>query len=174
MKILGINAFHGDASAALLQDGRLVAAVAEERFKRIKHWAGFPEEAIRYCLAAGGIRAEEVDHVAVSFNPRAHLLRKIAFAIQHRPSLRAVKDRLSRQQTAFSIRERLAAACGCSPHSLRCSFHQVEHHLKPTRTELSISAGEIALQPETHIRIAYRQHSGRLMKCHLKIRLEPH
>ncbi len=50
--ILGINAFHGDSSACLVKDGALVAAVEEERFRRVKHWAGFPTEAIRYCLSA--------------------------------------------------------------------------------------------------------------------------
>ena len=44
MIILGINAYHGDVSAALLRDGELVAAVEEERFRRVKHWAGFPRE----------------------------------------------------------------------------------------------------------------------------------
>src|SRR2546423_14902545 len=55
MLILGINAYHGDASACLLRDGVLVAAAEEERFRRIKHWAGFPTEAIRYCLSEAGV-----------------------------------------------------------------------------------------------------------------------
>jgi carbamoyltransferase len=48
--ILGINAFHGDSSACLIHNGQIIAAAEEERFRRIKHWAGFPSEAIRYCL----------------------------------------------------------------------------------------------------------------------------
>ena len=56
--ILGINAYHGDASAAIVVDGHLVAAVEEERFNRIKHWAGFPAQSIRYCLEAAGIQRE--------------------------------------------------------------------------------------------------------------------
>jgi carbamoyltransferase len=63
MFILGINAFHGDASACLIQEGRLVAAAEEERFRRVKHWAGFPIEAIRYCLDEAGIRLKDVSHV---------------------------------------------------------------------------------------------------------------
>ena len=55
MIILGLNAFHGDSSACLVVDGELVAAAEEERFRRIKHWAGFPSEAVKYCLRAGGI-----------------------------------------------------------------------------------------------------------------------
>ena len=63
MVILGLNAYHGDASAALIVDGRLVAAVEEERFTRIKHCAGFPANAVRYCLEVAGIKASEIDHV---------------------------------------------------------------------------------------------------------------
>ena len=60
MHILGINAYHGDSAACLLMDGELVAAAEEERFRRIKHWAGFPTEAIRYCLSEVGIGIDQV------------------------------------------------------------------------------------------------------------------
>src|SRR6266404_8681662 len=72
MRILGLNAFHADASAAVLVDGRLSAAIEEERFNRIKHWAGVPLEAARWCL--GG---EQPDHVAISRDPKARLGSKI-------------------------------------------------------------------------------------------------
>jgi carbamoyltransferase len=77
MNILGINAYHGDSSACLIQDGQMVAAVEEERFQRIKHWAGFPSESIRYCLQVGGIDVTQLDHVALSYNPKANLNRKL-------------------------------------------------------------------------------------------------
>ena len=70
--ILGINAYHGDASAALVIDGKLVAAVEEERFNRIKHWAGFPAKSIQWCLSKGGVEPRDLNHVAISFNPRAN------------------------------------------------------------------------------------------------------
>ena len=75
MNVLGLNAYHGDVSAVLLRDGQLVAAVEEERFRRIKHIAGFPSRAIVECLRMGGIRAADVDLFAVSRRPRAHLWR---------------------------------------------------------------------------------------------------
>ena len=75
MVILGINAYHGDVAAALLRDGELVAAVEEERFRRIKHYAGFPRDAIQSCLASAGIEARDVDAFAVSRDPNAHLWR---------------------------------------------------------------------------------------------------
>jgi carbamoyltransferase len=76
MYILGINAYHGDSSAALLHNGELVAAVEEERFRRIKHWAGFPSESIRYCLEHAGIGVEQLDHIALSFDPKANVGKK--------------------------------------------------------------------------------------------------
>ena len=80
MYVLGINAYHGDASAAIIHDGKLVAAVEEERFNRVKHCAGFPEQSIRYCLDAAGIRLEDLDHIGISRDPSAHLHKKVLFA----------------------------------------------------------------------------------------------
>src|SRR6188474_1745726 len=78
--ILGINAYHGDAAAALIRDGRIIAGVEEERFNRVKHCAGFPSESIRFCLKAAGITIEDVDHVGISRDPSAHLHKKVLFA----------------------------------------------------------------------------------------------
>ena len=80
MNILGINAYHGDAAAAIIRDGELIAAVEEERFNRIKHCAGFPTESIRYCLQAAGVGIEDVEHIGISRDPSAHLHKKILFA----------------------------------------------------------------------------------------------
>lgn len=80
MIILGINAYHGDAAAALIRDGKLVAAVEEERFNRVKHCAGFPTEAIRFCLAKAGVSIDHVDHIGISRDPSAHLHKKVLFA----------------------------------------------------------------------------------------------
>jgi len=135
MSILGINAYHGDASAALVVDGALVAAVEEERFNRIKHWAGFPAESIRWCLAQGGIEADELDHVAISFNPRANLLRRVRFALTHWPSPKAVLDRVKRQGKALGLEEQLAEALGCDAGVLKARVHRIEHH------ETHIAAG---------------------------------
>ena len=128
MNILGINAYHGDASASLVQNGQLVAAVEEERFTRIKHWAGFPAQAIRYCLQVGGIDATDLDHVAVSFNPKANVQRKVLFTLQQRPSFQSLLDRLNRQGKTLSLQENLAQACRCESDQIRATFHTLEHH----------------------------------------------
>src|SRR3974377_1913473 len=82
MNILGINAYHGNASAALLCDGKLVAAVEEERFNRVKYAAGFPVAAIRNCLPEAGITLAQIDHVAVPRNPYARLATKLFYAMR--------------------------------------------------------------------------------------------
>lgn len=126
--ILGINAYHGDASAALVVDGKLIAAVEEERFNRIKHWAGFPAESIRYVLAEGRIEATELDHVAISFDPRANMGKRLAFVIKNRPSARAILDRLKRQGKTLALEDQFAEAVGKERKSLRANFHRIEHH----------------------------------------------
>ena len=93
-KILGLNAFHGDASAALVVDGCLIAAAEEERFRRIKHWAGFPEQAIQYCLNEGGLSISDIDAIAINQNPNAHFWQKLKYILQKRPNVAMILDRL--------------------------------------------------------------------------------
>lgn len=128
MVILGLNAFHGDSSACVLVDGELVAAAEEERFRRVKHWAGFPSEAIRYCLDAAGTGLSRVDHVAINRNPTANLLKKALFAFSKRPSLAAIRDRLSNAGRVRDIASSLAEAVAVSPDRIRAKVHNVEHH----------------------------------------------
>src|ERR687892_1495919 len=92
--ILGINCFHADSAACLVRDGEVVAAAEEERFRRIKHWAGFPTEAIRYCLDETGISVHDLDHVAVNRDPKANLLRKALFGLTSRPTYELIRARL--------------------------------------------------------------------------------
>lgn len=126
MNILGLNAYHGDSAACLVIDGQLVAAVEEERFRRIKHWAGLPTESIRYCLAAGGISLDQVDHIAINRNPTANLLKKALFAFTKRPSLQAIKDRLTNSGKVTDIETLLCQEF--SIHKAPFTIHRVEHH----------------------------------------------
>ena len=128
MKIIGLNAYHGDASAALVVDGQLVAAVEEERVNRIKHWAGFPGESIRWCLQQAGLKVTDIDHVAVSFDPRANLWRRLQFVATHWPSMSSVLDRLRRQGKTLALEDQFAAAVGVSRDQLKAQFHRIEHH----------------------------------------------
>ncbi len=125
--VLGLNAHHGDAAAALFTDGELVAAAEEERFRRVKHWAGFPEQAVRYCLAEAGIGLNEVSHVAVNSDPRAHRWRKRGYVLTHWPSPALVLQRLRARRGRLSIGAELARRLPEKP--FRGRIHEVEHHL---------------------------------------------
>lgn len=127
MYILGINAYHGDVSAVLVKDGDLVAALEEERFRRIKHWAGFPTLSIRRCLDIAGITGAEVDHVAISRDPKANLVRKGLFALKNRPDLRLVIDRMQNSRKVRDVHGPLAEALAV-PRAELPTVHHVEHH----------------------------------------------
>lgn len=128
MIVLGINAYHADVSAVLVRDGELVAAVEEERFSRIKHVAGFPGEAIRTCLAMANVKAEDIDHVSVSRNPRAHLMRKAWFALRHRPRGGLLRDRAANYRRVGAIPTTLAETLGLAAGAKGPRVHWVEHH----------------------------------------------
>ncbi len=125
MNILGINAYHGNASAALVCDGRLVAAVEEERFNRVKYAAGFPSSAIRYCLQEAGISVQDLDHIAVPRNPFARLGTKLFYAMKI-PSFARERAKVLTKFTG--IPQALAAAFDSDPTKLKAKFHRVEHH----------------------------------------------
>jgi len=145
MNILGINAFHGDASAALLKDGELLAAIEEERLNRRKHCAGFPALAVRAALANSGVAPEEIDHIAISRDPKANLHKKILFAIQKRPSFtKLVKDRLANVAKVRVIHDAVAAALGIEKRALRAKIHNVEHHKSHVASAFFISPFEEA------------------------------
>jgi len=126
--ILGINAYHGGASACLIKDGRLLSAVEEERFSRIKYQAGFPVRAIRYVLEEAGITPHDLAHVGIGRNPTANLLKKALFAFRRRPSLNAIRSRLGAALEIGDLKTVFCDRLGIDPNSLRAQFHNVEHH----------------------------------------------
>src|ERR1700691_5173011 len=130
MYILGINAYHADSSAAIFKDGALLAATEEERFRRVKHWAGFPSMAVEFCLREAGIGLDQVDHIAIGRNPYAKLIKKILFLLTNPlGNWKAVADRFHNTKKSSSIEEEfimMDAAIGKS--ALKRKIHQVEHH----------------------------------------------
>jgi carbamoyltransferase len=127
MNILGLNAYHGDVSAVILRDGQLIAAVEEERFRRVKHYAGFPHRSIAECLRLAGLQAADVDLFAVSRDTRAHLWRKALFLLTHRPK-GTVGDRARNYSTVRSIPSTLATSLGLDERLVRARMRFVEHH----------------------------------------------
>ena len=143
MYILGINAYHGDSAACLVKDGKLIAAAEEERFRRIKHWAGFPSEAIRYCLEEAGIGLERVDHIAINQDSKANLGKKLAFTFTKRPDLRLVLDRIRNKRERDSLETHLVRAF---PDSVfKGCIHAVEHHLAHLSSAFHVSPFEEAV-----------------------------
>jgi carbamoyltransferase len=127
MKIIGINAYHGDSSACLIIDGQLVAAVEEERFRRIKHWAGLPTESIRYCLEEADITLDQVDAIAINQDAKANLWKKVAFMLTKRPDLGLVLDRIKNKRERLSVVDQLAQTF--SDQRFNGKVHAIEHHL---------------------------------------------
>ncbi len=152
--VLGLNAFHGDSAAALLDEGRFVCGVEEERLNRIKHWAGFPAGAVRAVLADAGATLSDIEHAAISRDPGAHLLDKALFAFRRRPGLDAIRSRLANHRRVKDVASLLNSSLtpGPSPASgeggpfsplhmgerggassagvrfFRGTVHNVEHH----------------------------------------------
>src|ERR1700740_727499 len=125
MHILGINAYHGNASAAIVSDGRLVAAVAGERFNRVEEAAVLPSAAIRYCLSEAGITLSEVDHIAIPRNPWARLGTKLWYAMKM-PSF--ARERARVLARFVGIPEALAQAFDVAPEKIQAQYHRIEHH----------------------------------------------
>jgi carbamoyltransferase len=141
MNILGINAYHGNASAALVCDGGLIAAVEEERFNRVKYAAGFPAQAIRYCLQEAGIELKNLDHVAVPRNPYARLGTKLFYAMRM-PSF--ARERLKVLAKFTGIPEGLAQAFDADPAKITAKFHRIEHHQAHLASSFFVSPFERA------------------------------
>ena len=128
MLILGFNAYHGDVSAVILRDGRLLAAIEEERFRRIKHWAGVPTQAIAYCLRTAGASLGQVDLIAVPRARHAHLPAKVRFALTHAPGLSLFRTHARAGQRRDDLPAVLAETFGASRSDLEGKFRYVEHH----------------------------------------------
>ena len=124
--ILGLNAYHGDAAAALVIDGQLIAAAEEERFTRLKHVAGFPSLAAAWCLSDAGLSPADLDHVAMGRDPRANLGAKVVQTARWLRSPGYVAERVRAMRKVGTVPDDLAAALGAPPE--RAQFHRVEHH----------------------------------------------
>jgi len=128
MYILGINAYHGDSSACIYQDGQLIAATEEERFRRIKHWAGFPSQAIDFCLKEAGITIQDVDYIAISRDPKANFQKKVYTAIKNKLSIRNILSRVKNLKKAASMEDEFITHFNLEKGSLKAQIINVEHH----------------------------------------------
>jgi carbamoyltransferase len=141
MIILGINAYHANAAAAIVVDGRLIAAVEEERLNRVKYAAGLPARAIQFCLDRAGAKLTEVDHIAIPRDPWARFGTKLRFAMR---MPRFALDRLRVMKRFAGIREDLASAFELAPDAIRGQFHRIEHHRAHMASAFFVSPFESA------------------------------
>lgn len=129
MIIVGINAYHADSSAAIFVNGKMIAAIEEERFRRVKHWAGFPELAIRFCLDEAGLNWKDVDAFAIGRDPKAKFWKKVLFLAKHPgASVKVVKERLANSKKVSSIEQELATISGLPADAFQGKVFNIEHH----------------------------------------------
>lgn len=125
---LGLNAYHGDSSACIYKNDELIAATEEERILRIKHWAGLPLEAIKFCLEEANITLKDVDVITVSRDPKAKLGQKIIQTLKKGISLKAVKDRGGNALKITKIKSDIAEALGYDDNDIKAKVYFAEHH----------------------------------------------
>ena len=129
MIIIGINAYHADSSAAIFVNGEMIAATEEERFRRVKHWAGFPSEAVKFCLREAGVTLDQVDYVCIGRDPKAKIWKKTGYVLKNLLKKNTLlSDRIKNSQKIASIEEELAAISGLSEAAIKPKIKNVEHH----------------------------------------------
>jgi len=128
MLILGLNAYNADASAAILENGNLTAAVEEERFTRIKHSAGFPYNGVKFCIDNSNYDSKDLQHIAICRNPKAHLMEKVLFTLLNRPNISGVFDRIKANAKVLDLQNEVNDSLNIIDPQFKPILHKVEHH----------------------------------------------
>lgn len=145
MYILGINAYHADSSAAILSDGELIAATEEERFTRVKHWAGFPAKAIQFCLDEAGITLDQVDHIAIGRDPKAKLNKKMLYLLKNPGGgFDMVKKRFDNSKKVSTLETEFSKLSGLPESVIKPKLHNIEHHRSHLASAFFVSPFEEA------------------------------
>src|SRR5258707_8211847 len=129
MLILGLNMFHADASAAIIQDGEVVFAIAEERLNRIKHFGGFPSLSTQACLDAVGAKISDIDHVAVGQDSHANLIKKVKYALANPAKILNFIQMRRHKEGMRNVSSLLAKSLDVDPQALRLQEHHLEQHI---------------------------------------------
>jgi len=145
MNILGLNAYHADSSACIVSDGKLVCAIEEERIRRIKHWAGLPSESIKWCLEYTGLDINDIDYIAISRNPSAHLHKKIINVLLKAPSMSFLKNRLQNVSRVKDIKQSIANIFDMNKSDIHAQIENVEHHRAHIGSSFLVSSFEKAV-----------------------------
>ena len=137
MYILGINAYHGDSAACLLKDGVLLSAAEEERFRRIKHWAGFPTQSIEFCLKDSGISLDDIEHIAINQDPYANLTKKFSYLVRNGMNLNLLASRIKNKTKRLNLSQQLIEMKELG--KFQGEFHKVEHHMAHLSSAFHVS-----------------------------------
>jgi len=129
MITLGLNIFHGDAAACIFKNGKLITAVEEERFTRIKHAAGFPSNSIKHCLNTLNINLDEVDKITVNRNPKKRIFKKIIYAFKNRLKMINLKDRIYNYKKITTLEDEFEKYFKFDKRNLKKKIFNVDHHL---------------------------------------------
>jgi carbamoyltransferase len=129
MLILGLNMFHADASAAIVLDGEIKFAIAEERLNRHKHFGGFPALAVKACLDAVGAKISDIDHIAVGQDSDANLGKKVQYALANPAKILNFIHLRQRKESMRDVRSLLSKALDVDSAQLRFKEHHLEHHI---------------------------------------------
>lgn len=124
--ILGINAFHADSAAAIVKDGEVLCAAEEERFSRVKHCAGFPVQAITWCLNECDLTLSDIDHICINTDPKAHTFRRLQYIISQQVDLRFIWNRWQNKRERNNLEKQLLTSF--PDQSINARIHYVEHH----------------------------------------------
>ncbi|MCP4242164.1 MAG: carbamoyltransferase, partial [bacterium] len=142
--ILGINAFHAGAAAALVVDGEPIVAMPAERLNRVKYVAGFPALSIRRCLDIAGLEFSDIDAVAVGRDPSANRVAKVGFALRNLKDLRNLLKIRGARGALDDFKTLISSECDVDPAKLRFTSYNVEHHLAHTASAYFMSEWEHA------------------------------
>ena len=127
MYIIGINAYHADSSACILKDGKLITAVEEERYTRIKHFAGFPKLSIQHCLDECKISLSDVSYVAINQDPKANNVKRLVYLLTSRPELKLIIEKITKRKKYQSIKDTLNQEF--KNDQFKGEVINIEHHL---------------------------------------------
>tara|TARA_Y100001968_G_scaffold333785_1_gene399463 strand:+ start:4965 stop:6752 length:1788 start_codon:yes stop_codon:yes gene_type:complete len=125
--ILGINAYHADSSAAIIVDGKIIAAAENERFTRVKHSAGFPNDAIKWCLNKCQLSLKDLDHIAINTLPKSNINKKILYTLLNTPSPGFIIEKIKKKAQRFDLDSNINLIF--PGEDFNGEYHFVEHHL---------------------------------------------
>ena len=129
MIILGLNAYHADSSAAIFKDGIMIAAIEEERFRRIKHWAGFPSESISFCLKEAGVTLDMVNYISIGRDPKAKFWNKVKYVLKGLTKKNTlIFDRIKNIGKVKSLEMEFMEHFGVQSSFFKDKIIHVEHH----------------------------------------------